>query len=42
VPQESWNWTLSIQNVQRIMEGRMFPVTIAGLEAAMKSLGHRA
>ena len=29
---------LKIPDVQRIMDGRMYPVTIAGLEKAMKSL----
>jgi uncharacterized protein with von Willebrand factor type A (vWA) domain len=38
VPEEHWGWTTSIQNVQRIMDARMFPVTISGLEKAMKSL----
>ena len=38
VPEEHWTWTTSTQNIQRIMEGRMFPVTVAGLEKAMKSL----
>jgi uncharacterized protein with von Willebrand factor type A (vWA) domain len=38
VPEPEWGWTTSIQNVQRIMDGRMYPVTIAGLERAMKSL----
>ena len=38
VPEEHWTWTTSIQNIQRIMEGRMFPLTVAGLERAMKSL----
>ena len=38
VPENHWGWTTSTQNVQRIMEGRMFPVTVAGLEKAMKSL----
>ena len=38
VPEEHWGWTTSIQNIQRIMDGRMYPVTIAGLERAMKSL----
>jgi len=38
VPENHWSWTTSTQNVQRIMEGRMFPVTVAGLEKAMKSL----
>jgi uncharacterized protein with von Willebrand factor type A (vWA) domain len=42
VPEEHWGWTTSIQNVQRIMDGRMFPVTIAGLAAAMKGLGTRS
>ena len=38
VPEDHWNWTTSIQNVLRIMDGRMYPVTIGGLERAMKSL----
>jgi len=41
VPEKHWGWTTSIQNVHRIMDGRMYPVTVAGLEAAVKSLGHR-
>jgi len=38
VPESHWTWTTSILNVTHIMEGRMYPVTIAGLERAMKSL----
>ncbi len=38
VPEEHWGWTTSLQNVLRIMDGRMYPVTVAGLERAMKSL----
>src|SRR3954451_322388 len=38
VPEEHWGWTVSIRNVQKIMEERMYPVTIAGLERAMKGL----
>jgi len=38
VPEEHWTWTTSIQNVVRIMEGRMYPITLSGLERAMKSL----
>ena len=38
VPEAHWNWTTSILNVTHIMEGRMYPVTLAGLEKAMKSL----
>jgi uncharacterized protein len=38
VPEPNWGWTTSIQNVLQITEGRMFPLTLAGLERAMKSL----
>src|SRR3954466_9316225 len=38
VPEEHWGWTVSVQNVLRIMEGRMYPVTLSGLERAMKKL----
>jgi uncharacterized protein len=38
VPEEHWGWTTSIQNLVRMMDGRMYPVTISGLERAMKSL----
>jgi uncharacterized protein with von Willebrand factor type A (vWA) domain len=42
VPEEHWGWTTSIQNVHRIMDGRMYPVTVAGLAAAMKGLGTKS
>jgi uncharacterized protein with von Willebrand factor type A (vWA) domain len=42
VPEEHWSWTTSIQNIHRIMDSRMFPLTVSGLERAMKSLGTRA
>jgi uncharacterized protein with von Willebrand factor type A (vWA) domain len=42
VPEEHWGWTTSIQNLVRAMDGRMYPLTIAGLERAMKALGTRA
>ena len=38
VPQDQWGWTISTENVRRIMDGRMHPVTLAGLEGAMKAL----
>ncbi len=41
VPEEHWTWTTSIQNVLRIMEGRMYPITLSGLERAMKALANR-
>jgi len=42
VPEEHWGWTVTTQNILRIMEGRMYPVTVAGLEAAVKALARRA
>jgi len=41
VPEEHWSWTTSIQNLLRVMDGRMYPLTVAGLEQAMKALGAR-
>jgi len=38
VPGEHWAWTVSTENIRRIFDGRMYPVTLAGLEGAMKSL----
>jgi len=42
VPEEHWGWTTSIQNVLRVMDGRMYPVTVAGLERAMRALAKRS
>ena len=42
VPEEHWGWTVSTQNILRIMDGRMYPVTVAGLERAMKGLARRS
>jgi uncharacterized protein len=38
VPEAHWSWTPSIQLVSDLMEGRMFPLTIDGLDRAMKAL----
>jgi len=38
VPEVHWSWAVSTENIRRILDGRMFPVTLAGLEGAMKSL----
>jgi uncharacterized protein len=38
VKQENWGYTHSIQVLRRIMEGRMFPLTLEGLEGAMRAL----
>jgi uncharacterized protein with von Willebrand factor type A (vWA) domain len=37
-PEAHWDFTPSIGLVRRLMEGRMFPMTLAGLDAAMREL----
>jgi uncharacterized protein with von Willebrand factor type A (vWA) domain len=37
-PETHWAYTQSIGMVQRIMENRMYPLTLEGLEAAMREL----
>ncbi|MDT8344559.1 MAG: VWA domain-containing protein [Thermohalobaculum sp.] len=39
VPERHWSHTQSIGIVREIMDGRMFPMTLAGLEAATRALG---
>jgi hypothetical protein len=39
VPEAHWGWTQSIAMIRDIMEGRMYPMTIRGLEDAMRELG---
>jgi hypothetical protein len=38
VPQEHWAWTPSIRMINQLMDGRMFPMTLEGLDAAMREL----
>jgi len=38
VPQERWRYTGSIGMVREIMEGRMYPLTLEGLDSAMREL----
>jgi hypothetical protein len=38
VPQDHWHWTPSIKLVRELFEGRMYPLTLAGLDDAMKEL----
>ena len=38
VAEESWNFTHSIQVMKNIMGGRMFPLTLGGLDRAMREL----
>jgi hypothetical protein len=37
-PEAHWQWTQSIKLTNTLMEERMFPMTVAGLEVAMRSL----
>ena len=38
LPEAHWPYTQSIGMIQRIMENRMFPLTLEGIETAMKEL----
>jgi uncharacterized protein with von Willebrand factor type A (vWA) domain len=38
VPQDQWGFTPSIKLISELLEGRMYPLTLNGLEAAMKEL----
>jgi len=39
LPEAYWNYTPSIQRIQQLLGQRMFPLTIEGLERAMRQLG---
>ncbi len=38
IPEQHWNHSQSIQMVKTLMEGRMFPLTLEGLDRAMRQL----
>ena len=38
-PERFWNYTQSVQMVKELLGDRMFPLTIEGLDKAMKELG---
>ncbi|MGN6701953.1 MAG: hypothetical protein ACTHKB_03200, partial [Burkholderiaceae bacterium] len=38
-PEGLWQYRQSVALMRQLVQGRMFPVTIAGLERAMRSLG---
>lgn len=38
VPENQWKWTESIGMIGKLMDQRMFPLTVAGLEEAMREL----
>jgi uncharacterized protein with von Willebrand factor type A (vWA) domain len=40
LPFEQWAWTTSVGMIVRLLNGRMFPLTLEGLDAAMRELSH--
>ncbi|MDE1148090.1 MAG: VWA domain-containing protein [Azospirillaceae bacterium] len=40
VVEQYWSYTTSIDMVRRLMDGRMYPLTLQGLEAGMRELSH--
>jgi uncharacterized protein with von Willebrand factor type A (vWA) domain len=38
VPEKEWNFTQSVSMVHQLMGGRMFPLTLEGLDRAMREL----
>ncbi|MDX5360217.1 MAG: VWA domain-containing protein, partial [Alphaproteobacteria bacterium] len=39
VPEKHWSYTPSVQMIRQIFEDRMFPLTLDGLDRAVKALG---
>ena len=38
IPEQHWQWTPSITLIRRLMGDRMYPLTLEGLDAAMREL----
>jgi hypothetical protein len=41
VPQEHWGYSQSIRIIRELMNDRMYPLTLAGLDEAMRELGRK-
>jgi hypothetical protein len=39
VPEREWDFTESIRMMRQLLGGRMYPLTLEGLDAAMRELG---
>ena len=39
VPEAHWDWTGSIGMIRELLEDRMYPLTLSGLDSAMRALG---
>jgi uncharacterized protein with von Willebrand factor type A (vWA) domain len=42
VAEQYWNYTGSIQIIRQLMQDRMYPLTLAGLDAAMRTLSRKS
>ncbi len=42
MPEKEWDYTYSIKMVQRLMGGRLYPLTLEGLDCAMRKLVREA
>ena len=40
VPQKHWAYTESIAMMRKLLDGRMYPLTLGGLDAAISELSH--
>ena len=40
VPEHTWRYTQSTQMIQKLFGGRMYPLTLSGLDGATKELSH--
>jgi uncharacterized protein with von Willebrand factor type A (vWA) domain len=40
VPENAWRYTQSTQMIRQLFSGRMFPMTLGGLDAATRELSH--
>jgi len=41
-PEDRWKWTPSVEITRELLGGRMYPLTLDGLDRAMRQLKHRA
>jgi len=39
-PEDRWRWTPSVETTRELISGRMFPLTLDGLDRAMHELKH--
>ena len=42
VPEQYWGYTQSIRIMQRVLNDRMYPLTLDGLDDAMRTLSRKA